>query len=116
MSLDLRPWPPQGMNSERWQTLEPRWVAVRDLVFTQHSIDMLDVMRILQGTLESYSGDQYPHVVLWQGTMYLEDGHHRVAAALIEGRDAIRARVLYINEGASDGHQATEPARAHLHP
>jgi hypothetical protein len=48
----------------------------------------------LEDPLSSYSGDPHIHVVCWHGEMWISDGHHRVAAALILGRAYLWGRVL----------------------
>jgi Arc/MetJ family transcription regulator len=42
----------------------------------------------------TFYGDLFPHVVLWHGTMYLEDGLHRALRAALQQRNSIHARVL----------------------
>lgn len=95
---DLRPYPATGMTTERWKAeVQPSWVSLSDLVFTQPDISLICLLRAIQGH-PNYAGDDYVHVVLWRGTHYLEDGHHRVARDLLQGRDAIMARVLEVRE------------------
>jgi hypothetical protein len=47
-------------------------------------------------------GDPHPHVINWAGHLYLEDGHHRVLRAALNGEATITARVLTI-EGPQHG-------------
>ena len=46
---------------------------------------------------EPVGGDPVPHVIDFDGRLYLEDGHHRVVRAALAGRSTIEARVLPIN-------------------
>lgn len=88
-----RPYPPLQLTTAGWQ-------AVAQIIEIQ-----LDVLRFTQRGvwLEALltapppvSGDPLPHVVLWQGTYYLEDGHTRVARALLQGIRSLRCRLVEI--------------------
>ena len=43
-----------------------------------------------------FYGDLFPHVVQWEGAMYLEDGLHRALRAALQQRHQIHARVLVL--------------------
>src|SRR5204863_217805 len=42
----------------------------------------------------TFYGDLFPHVVQWEGGLYLEDGLHRALRAALQQRTSIHARVL----------------------
>jgi Arc/MetJ family transcription regulator len=42
----------------------------------------------------TFYGDLFPHAVLWQGELYLEDGLHRALRAALQQRNVIHVRVL----------------------
>lgn len=69
-----RPYPPTGLTTLRW-ALETRVqiVPLENLFLTQGGVFIEPLFRS-QG---SHCGDDMPHVVLWRGNFYLEDGHHR---------------------------------------
>ena len=45
----------------------------------------------------TFYGDLFPHVVNWDGQLYLEDGVHRALRAALQQRNQIHARVLVID-------------------
>lgn len=82
------PWPPLGLTSASWLRRPVRLFNIDELVATQPGVLFEALMR--EGT--PYGGDPLPHVVVWQGINYLEDGHHRVVRALLAGERTIEAR------------------------
>lgn len=89
-----RTYPPTGLTTARWQALPAEQVRISDLVTTQGH---LRIEALITGSLRPGS-DPLPNVVLHDGCLYLEDGHHRVVRALLAGHDYITARV-YRREG-----------------
>lgn len=87
------PWGTTGLTTETWQAVPVEWVDITTLIATQDGIYFEPLIR---HTLPSYSGDMYPHVVVWKGRNYLEDGHHRAMIALLSGEKHILARVLEV--------------------
>lgn len=86
-----RPYPPTGIDTAAWRQLPTIVVDVHDLTTTQDGV-MLGPL--LTGATRPGS-DQYPHVVSWQGRLYLEDGHTRVARAiLVYGVRLLRVRLF----------------------
>ena len=83
------PWPPTGMNTEKWRTLPLNQFPISELIAMQDGV-------YFHALAEDYvhMHDDWPHVVLWNGEAYLEDGHHRVVKALLRGEEFIVARVL----------------------
>jgi hypothetical protein len=87
-----RDWPATGMSSQLWLTLPAATVVISELVLTQPGV----LFRALIEPGIPVGGDPLPHVIRWQGRMYLEDGHHRITRALIDGHQTIEARVLTV--------------------
>jgi len=86
-----RPYPTTGLSTKLWmETVPVRGVPLGNLYLTQNGI----LIEALFRTSGSYSGDEYPHVVLWAGSYYLEDGHHRVVAAALSRQQSVYARVF----------------------
>ncbi len=86
------PWPATGMTSQRWLSVPLRTVLIEDLIATQSGV----YFHGLVDNIVPVGGDIYPHVILWQGEYYLEDGHHRVVRTRLKGYDRIVVRVLEI--------------------
>jgi hypothetical protein len=89
------PWGTTGLTSHTWLDMPVQQFSIRDLILTQPGV----YFHALTEQAAPVGGDPYPHVVLWEGKAYLEDGHHRVMRALIAGRKTIGARVMKV-EGA----------------
>jgi hypothetical protein len=87
--VDERPYPPTNLSTQTWPkhsiVLD---VPVKNLFLTQKGVWIEALFRS-----GSHSGDDTPHVVLWRGNYYLEDGHHRVVSAALAGHKTIYARV-----------------------
>ena len=90
-----RPWPPTGLTSAKWLGKPVVSFKIADLVVTQPGVLFDALMR----EPTPVGGDEYPHVVMWNGTQYLEDGHHRVMRALLRGETEILARVETVGAG-----------------
>lgn len=76
-----------------WLEVPVRNVVIADLIATQPGI-YLHALSESYHMLERF--DPYPHVVLWKGEMYLEDGHHRVLKARLDGETTIDLRIFEI--------------------
>jgi hypothetical protein len=85
-----RPYPPTGLTSQCWAELQTRWMYFHQLTTTQSGV----LLEPLLCGSEPYSGDFYPHVVRWEGGYYLEDGHTRVARAVLQGKEGMYCRVF----------------------
>lgn len=87
-----RDWPDQGMTTDLWRAIEPCPVEIDQLHPTQPGVLFAAICnpRIRDG------GDTLPHVVEWRGDLYLEDGHHRVVRAALDGARTIFVRKLRI--------------------
>lgn len=90
-----RDWPPPGMTTGRWLRIPARPVPLGDLVATQDGVWLAPLL----GEPSSHCGDPIPHVIAWGGSLFLEDGHHRVVRAALNGRRHIPARVLVLGGG-----------------
>ncbi|MDQ0680165.1 Arc/MetJ family transcription regulator [Arthrobacter pascens] len=89
-----RPYPDHGYNTPKeWASLPPRPVRLDELVTTKRTLDL----EALLAEDSTFFGDLFPHVVQYQGTLYLEDGLHRAVRTALHQRTAIHARVLVLN-------------------
>lgn len=87
-----RPWPKTGMTSEKWLEVPTRAVQIRSLFATQDGV----YLKPLVEPEAPVGGDDYPHVIIWKQRYYLEDGHHRVVRAAMNGYQLVFARVLFV--------------------
>jgi Arc/MetJ family transcription regulator len=90
---DHRPYPDHGLVAPRqWAQIPPRLVRLADLVTVKRELDLMEVL----AEDSTFYGDLFPHVVDWQGELYLEDGLHRALRAALQQRATIHARVLVL--------------------
>lgn len=68
-------------------------MIIKNLWATQPGI-LFDA--IIRPEREAVGGDYFPHVIEFEGKLYLEDGHHRVVRAALAGRTTIEARYLVV--------------------
>lgn len=87
-----RPYPDPEMSTRQWADIPPRPVRLDQLVTTKREL-ALDRALAEDST---FYGDLFPHVVEFEGTLYLEDGLHRALRAALQQRTSIHARVLAI--------------------
>ena len=88
---DTRPYPDHGLTTPRdWSDVPPRQVRLDELVTTKRTLDL----EALLAEDSTFFGDLFPHVVQYQGVLYLEDGLHRALRTALHQRTAIHARVL----------------------
>lgn len=86
-----RPYPDTGLSTALWPLKTHVLIVPFDnLYLTQDGVFIEALFR----TSGSYSGDDTPHVILWRGNYWLEDGHHRVVSAALAGHKSIYARVF----------------------
>jgi Arc/MetJ family transcription regulator len=90
---DGRPYPEHGYTLKQWAEIPPRPVRLDQLVTIKLEM-ALD--RVLAEDSTFY-GDLFPHVVQWQGDLYLEDGLHRALRAALQQRNQIHVRVLVLS-------------------
>ena len=86
---DERPYPAHQLSLRDWADIEPAEVRLDQLVTTKSTL-ALDKLLADDSTL---FGDLFPHVILWGGELYLEDGLQRTLRAALQGRDTIHARI-----------------------
>lgn len=91
--LGERPYPPHGLSLREWAEIPPRQVRLDQLTTTKSEL-ALDKLLAEDST---FYGDLFPHVVEWQGALYLEDGLHRALRAALQQRTQIHARVLVMD-------------------
>lgn len=87
---DGRPYPDHGLTTKGWAAIPPRQVRLDQLVTTKRGL-FLDVLLADDST---FYGDLFPHVVAWQGELYLEDGVHRALRTALQQRATLHARVF----------------------
>ena len=68
-------------------------VTLDELITTK---DVLDLHSVL-ATDSTFYGDLFPHVIRWQGELYLEDGLHRALRAALQQRSVLHVRVLELD-------------------
>lgn len=91
--LGERPYPSHGLSLREWAEIPPRQVRLDQLTTTKSEL-ALDKLLAEDST---FYGDLFPHVVEWQGALYLEDGLHRALRAALQQRTQIHARVLVMD-------------------
>ena len=90
-----RPYPDHGFASTKdWSAVAPRQVRLDQLVTTRAELDL----HTLLSSDSTFFGDLFAHVVLWDGTYYLENGLHRALRAALQQRTVIHARVLDLDD------------------
>ncbi|MGJ9403799.1 type II toxin-antitoxin system VapB family antitoxin [Arthrobacter sp. KK5.5] len=92
---DSRPYPDHGYVSPKdWAVVSPRQVRLDELVTVKTTLDL----GALLAEDSTFFGDLFPHVVVWRGTMYLEDGLHRAVRTALHHRSVMHARVLVLED------------------
>lgn len=88
---ESRPYPDHGFaGMAQWGTLAPQQVRLDRLVTTQRHLDLA----LLLDDDSTFYGDLFPHVVKWEGRLYLEEGVHRALRTALQRREVMYARVL----------------------
>ena len=85
-----RPYPEHSLSSRDWASVPPRQVRLDQLITTKAGLDLNSLL----AEDSTFYGDLFPHVVEWQGGLYLEDGLHRALRAALQQRNQIHARVF----------------------
>lgn len=85
-----RPYPAHNLSLRQWSQVPPRQIRLDELVTTKRVLE-LDLLLDDEST---FYGDLFPHVVLWNGEFYLEDGLHRALRAALQQRATLHVRVL----------------------
>ncbi len=89
---DGRPYPDHGLGQRDWAKIPPRQVRLDQLVTTKRVL----ALDLLLDEDSTFYGDLFPHVVEWDGALYLEDGLHRAVRAALQQRNSIHARVYQL--------------------
>ena len=89
---DGAPYPDHHTTLKDWAEIPPRPIRLADLITTKREL-ALDKLLAEDST---FYGDLFPHVVEYQGSLYLEDGLHRALRAALQQRNQIHARVLVV--------------------
>lgn len=79
-----RVYEPMDMTTARWMQQPIVEVPLRDLEFS-HDVHLGWVIDKLRGRDDNHANADLPLVVLHDGTYWVEDGHHRIAAAILRG-------------------------------
>jgi Arc/MetJ family transcription regulator len=109
---DGRPYPAHDLSLRDWAKVPPRQLRLDELVTTKRAL-ALDVLLDDDST---FYGDLFPHVVLWKGEFYLEDGLHRALRAALQQRTTLHVRVLDLDAPAGDRPPGGQPARVDARP
>jgi Arc/MetJ family transcription regulator len=109
---DGRPYPAHDLSLREWAKVPPRQLRLDELVTTKRAL-ALDVLLDDDST---FYGDLFPHVVLWKGEFYLEDGLHRALRAALQQRTTLHVRVLDLDAPACDRPPGDQPARVDARP
>lgn len=105
---DGKPYPDHGLSLREWARIPPRQVRLDQLVTTKREL-ALDRLLAEDST---FYGDLFPHVVEFDGALYLEDGLHRALRAALQQRTTMHVRVL-LHEPAADAGQPATADEAH---
>lgn len=102
------PWGPTGMTTQKWLHIPTHTVTIADLTATQPGL----LLHALNEERTPVGGDPTPHVIQWHGNLYLEDGHHRAARALLNGCKTIEARILNLDPTTTENNNTPTQTRA----
>ena len=95
-----RPYPPHGLSSRGWAQIPPRQIRLDSLITTKAVLDLHSLL----AADSTFYGDLFPHVVLWGGELYLEDGLHRALRGALHQRSVLHARVLEVESTEGEPH------------
>lgn len=85
-----RPYPAHNLTLREWSQVPPRQIRLDELITTKRVL----ALDLLLDDESTFYGDLFPHVVLWNGDLYLEDGLHRALRAALQQRSTLHVRVL----------------------
>lgn len=88
-----RVYEPTGMTTEKWKAIKPSRIKLSDLKMSQEQVS-IDGLLNAASNGPTFSGDNYPHIVIHQNIKWVSDGHHRIVVAMIRNRKTILARIL----------------------
>jgi hypothetical protein len=87
---ECRPYPETGLTTELWiATVKIEWVLWSSVITTQSGVT-------IHGMLSEVprGADAWPHIVVYQGVSYLEDGHTRMVKSILAGKVGADCRVF----------------------
>jgi hypothetical protein len=87
-----RPWPPTGLTTTGWRLVPALLLPIDSLEPVQRT-RWEAVQERIAHPARSWCGDPLPHVVEYEGCWWIEDGHHRIAAAAARGESHVWVRV-----------------------
>ena len=90
---DGAPYPDHHTTLKKWAEIPPRPIRLADLITTKSMLDL----RMVLAEDSTFYGDLFPHVIRWQGELYLEDGLHRALRAALHQRSVLHARVIELD-------------------
>lgn len=94
ISHEVRPWKETGLTTDLWiSEVATKLVRMKDLWLLQDGVSIHGLFGE-----QIYSKDPFPHVVICNKEMYLEDGHHRVIKLALAGDLYLEARVYNLDE------------------
>lgn len=93
--LDGKPYPDHGLTVREWSKIPPQQVRLSDIITTT---TVLALDRLLSED-STFFGDLFPHAVLWNGDLHLEDGLHRAVRSALRGREVLHCRVYALPPG-----------------
>jgi Arc/MetJ family transcription regulator len=108
-----RPYPAHDLGLREWAKVAPRQVRLDELITTKSVL----ALNVLLDDDSTFYGDLFPHVVLWHGEFYLEDGLHRALRAALQQRTMLHVRVLDLDSpgapaAGADAFATSDPAGA----
>jgi hypothetical protein len=99
-----RPYDQDDLVDTDWSAVAAEFVEFRNLWLTQTRLSVAAMLG-----QSSYSTDAFPRAVHFAGQMFLEDGHHRIVRAALQGwngtnvrviRTPVRSRPVVVSQGA----------------
>jgi hypothetical protein len=94
------------MTAAKWVTKPLKEFVIDELVASQYQMRSNRIQHAATHKMEDYEkafGDPYPYIVVFQGTPYLLDGHHRTIAERLEGKKTVLARYIVRESRGEDG-------------
>ena len=93
MLYDLRrKFEPMNMTTQLWLSVPTQIVCISDLIFSQTHVSIEGLLNA-QNKGNSFCGDAYPHVISYQGKLFLNDGHCRITMKLLSGETHAEVRI-----------------------
>lgn len=106
-TLAARPYPPLTITPEQWRAVPLTWLDAGDLIGTQDVV-RLDVL--LGIAPRSPALDPFPNVVAWDGRLYVDNGHVRLARRWLAGQQFVQAHVVRHPADPAASHQERRTA------